>query len=54
MFPDAMQDCCHYYQGLACHCGAVVTVETAENNQTSLYSLSQGNVCNRKPSGDSF
>lgn len=39
MFPDAMQDCCHYYQGLACHCGAVVTVETAENNQTSLFIL---------------
>lgn len=34
MFPDAMHDCCHYYQGLACHCGAVVTVETAENKQT--------------------
>lgn len=44
MFPDAMQDCSHCYQGLAHHCRAVVTVETAENNQTSLFFPPQDNV----------
>lgn len=52
MFPDAMQDCCHCYQDLACHCNAVVTGETAENNQTSF--PSQVKVHNKKPPGDSF
>lgn len=35
MFPDAIQDCCHYNQGLACHYTAVVT-EKSENKQTSF------------------
>lgn len=34
MFPDAIQDCYHYYQGLACHYGAVV-IEKDENKPTS-------------------
>lgn len=56
MFPDAIQDCSHYNQGLACHYTAVVT-EKSENKQTSFPTpppSPQVNPYNRKPSGDSF